>query len=877
MEDEIKLPKINKLTRTLLSLGLVSVVSAVTLSTAIAAEDEKKEESVESIQVTGIRSQLTKAVATKKESNQFVDAISADELGKLPDANVAESLQRVSGVQLERGIGEGSTISIRGLTQNVVLINGRQVVTAGGRGDKGPDTLESSSYSLLSLIPSSLVSSLEVSKLSSASEIEGALGGVVNIKTRKPLDNSGQKFVSSITGAHGELSGDTGYEWSGYYSNTFADDTFGFQVAASTSSREFQEDGLNTFSGYQYDNVDTTNEDKETLVNRDMRFWQINDDRNKVGVNAMLQWAPNADTEFYVDTFYSKVESDRERYWTGFWNCCGYENATISPNGVLTKATVNRPVQTNTEFADAYSEFLSTAVGGKWFIDDWTVSAEFSTTASDSRSVQDFIRFQTAEKIDVTYDLASGNDVPFLDFGTADLNNINELNLAILFDNTVEKETTDNAFRFDLRRELDGDFLRAIEFGARVNSTETESRGINRDIRPGFALNSLPNISTTYNNPDFFSGDGPSFNNQYLVADKSIWNGCETLIDSYTEDQKATCASGYDAGRASLIQEDITALYVQADYEVELGEKYLSGNFGLRYVKRELQSDGFIKDQATGVVTPVTTKDTDSEVLPSAVAKLEWNDELVYRFGYARVLSFPNTGDLTNGVLLRNNNTATGGNANLNPFLVNQIDLSAEWYFAESSILSAGFFYKDVESFIVDTNKPVDIGGESYSLAQKINGDGGKIKGVELLYQQPFTFLPSFLEDTGIMATYSFIDSTTPFEDNNGNSLPIQGLSENNINLVYYYEIDDFGLRLAYNWRDEYLAGLADQNSGVYFKGYSDLAATANWTISENMSMNFEAINLLDTRQKQYNSFSEAIQRNVEFGRSYKVTFSVNF
>ncbi|MBM7072699.1 TonB-dependent receptor [Shewanella sp. 202IG2-18] len=871
------LPKINKLTRTLLKLGLVSVVSVTTLAPALAAEENKKEESVESIQVTGIRSQLTKAVATKKESNQFVDAISADELGKLPDANVAESLQRVSGVQLERGIGEGSTISIRGLTQNVILINGRQVVTAGGRGDKGPDTLESSSYSLLSLIPSSLVSTLEVSKLSSASEIEGALGGVVNIQTRKPLDNSGQKFISSLTGAHGELSGDTGYEWSGYYSNTFADDTLGFQVAASTSSREFQEDGLNTFSGYQFDNVDTTNDDKETLVNRDMRFWQINDDRKKVGLNAMLQWAPNEDTEFYVDSFYSKVDSDRERYWTGFWNCCGYENATISPNGVLTKATVNRPVQTNTEFADAYSEFLSTAIGGKWFIDDWTVSAEFSTTSSESRSIQDFVRFQTAEKVKVTYDLTAGNDVPYLDFGTANLNNINELNLTILFDNTVEKETTDSAFRFDVRRELDGDFLRAVEFGARTNSTETDNRSINRDIRPAFALNSLPTISSTYSNGSFFSGDGPSFNNQYLVADKSVWTGCETLMSAYNADQKAECMQGFDPSRSSYIQEDITALYVQADYETEIGEKYLSGNFGVRYVKRDVQSDGFIFNEVTDTLTPITTKDSNSEILPSAVAKLEWNDELVYRFGYARVLSFPNTGDLSNGILLRNNNTATGGNANLNPFLINQIDLSAEWYFDESSILSAGFFYKDVESFIVDTNKPVDIGGESYSLAQKINGDGGKIKGVELLYQQPFTFLPSFLEDTGVMATYSYINSTTPFEDNNGNDLPIPGLSENNINLVLYYEVDDFGMRLAYNWRDEYLAGLADQNSGVYFKGYSDLAATANWKISDNMSMNFEAINLLDTRQKQYNSFSEAIQRNVEFGRSYKVTFSLNF
>ena len=145
------------------------------------------------------------------------------------------------------------------------------------------------------------------------------------------------------------------------------------------------------------------------------------------------------------------------------------------------------------------------------------------------------------------------------------------------------------------------------------------------------------------------------------------------------------------------------------------------------------------------------------------------------------------------------------------------------------------------------------------------------------MYQQAFTSLPGFLEDTGIMATYSYIDSETPFEDGRGNSLPIPGLSENNINMVLYYEIESFGVRLAYNWRDEYLSHLGAGDNGVFYKSYQDLAATANYKINDNVSLNFQAVNLLNTRQKQYAAYEEAIQRNVEFGTTFKLSVSVNY
>lgn len=864
--------------------------SAIALSVSLAisnnafAENEKKATNeIEVIEVTGIQQNLTRAVAAKRYSSQFVDVISADDIGKLPDANVAESLQRVSGVQLERGIGEGSSVSIRGLRENIILVNGRQVYGGGGRGDEGPDTLNSSTYGLLSLIPSSLVSSIEVSKQTSASEIEGALGGVVNIITRKPLDSDKETIVASVTGSYGELAGDAGLEYSGLYSNVFLDGTLGVQIAASKSNREFQEDGLNTYSGYDLVAGWEGTEHTGKLLFRDMRFWQINDDRDKTGINAMVQWAPNENLELYADTFFSKVKSDRHRNWVGFYNCCGYENIEISNENVITSATVNRPMQGNTELADATAEFTSNAIGGTLYSGHWKYTGEIAHTSSKNVINQDFIRFQMKDSTPVTWNILAP-EVPSLEFNSQGLQDAENLALTILFDNHFVNETTDFAIKFDAARDIDSSFFSAISYGARMNSFETEVSGYYRDIRPNFALTDIEasgigSISRQYDNAQLFSGDAPKTTQSYLIADEKAWHGCETLSSLYNAEQKALCASTTAPDRTFKNTEDIVAVYIQADYDSELYNKNISGNFGLRYVSRDLTARGNIINNTDNSINPYSTDVTHNELLPSAVIKMDWNEDLVFRLGAAKVLTFPNTSDLTSGVVLGDNNTGVGGNPLLNPVVANQMDFSTEWYFDDSSMLSVGLFYKDLKSFIIAAEEFRDIPGlpNPIQTQTRKNGDDGDIRGVEFLYQQPFTFLPGWLSQTGIMTSYTYIDSETPFVDDSGNNIQLPGLSKNNINLVTYYENDTFGVRLAYNWRDEYIDSLGVSDHGIYVKAYDDLVVSANWKINENVKLNVEALNLFDTRQEQYHAYEYATRRNVEFGRAYKLTLSATF
>ena len=199
--------------------------------------------------VTGIRQSLGAARDIKRNAVQFVDAIVSDDIGKLPDRNVAESLSRVSGIQVDRGIAEGTNVSVRGLRQNVYLFNGREIVDATGRGGVGLDQLGSSTYGILSLVPSELISRLEVTKLAGANDIAGALGGIIDINTRKPLDGP-SSIAARAGGSYDSLTKKPSYEMFGLVSQKFAGDTLGVLVSASYGRRKLSQQGLDTFSGY---------------------------------------------------------------------------------------------------------------------------------------------------------------------------------------------------------------------------------------------------------------------------------------------------------------------------------------------------------------------------------------------------------------------------------------------------------------------------------------------------------------------------------------------------------------------------------------------------------------------------------------------------
>ena len=632
-------------------VALLAMTPAGAQSAAPPAAPQEQDEAVQqldTIVVTGIRGSLEAARDIKRDSAQIVDAIVADDIGKLPDTNVAESLSRVSGVQIDRGIGEGSDISIRGLRENVVLYNGRQIVDSTGRGGNGLDQLGTSTYGLLSLVPSELISRLTVTKLAGAEQIAGALGGIVDIETRLPLSSDGLQVAASAAATYDELADEPGFETFGLISQTFADNRFGALLTASYSERSLAQQGLDTFSGYARFNDPTTTLPTPRFGHADVRAQNIAEDRDKVGLSGVLQWRPADGVEIVADTFYSKLTSERDRHWLSFNPTAGLSNARYSDNDILLSGRATGPVLSNTEFADIESEVWSTALRGSFRVGERLgASAEISHGRSESFYKQIYLRLQPIATITPTvdFDLTAG------DFGSFAINGIdltdpNQLRYTILFDNLYRSETETFAARSDWSLDFDSSWLRSLDFGARYSTLETVQNPLRADIRPagGIPANQLGGFLTTYRNDDFLPGEFANLPRSYLAGLRDTLTGCAAFTAFPAVSQNSQCldpANNTNA-LASTFDIDETFLegYAKLNFDTDLGAMRLSGNVGVRFIDRDLESAGNLIS-GTGAATPAVFQRNDDEWLPSAVAKLDVTENFVVRAGAARVLAFP--------------------------------------------------------------------------------------------------------------------------------------------------------------------------------------------------------------------------------------------
>jgi iron complex outermembrane receptor protein len=886
-----------------LLLSTILVPSGIVVQPALAqeappaeagAQADAPQQGEDAIVVTGLRRSLQAARDIKRDALQFVDAIVADDIGKLPDRNVAESLARVSGIQVDRGIAEGTSVSVRGLRQNVYLFNGREIQDSTGRGGVGLDQLGSSTYGILALVPSELISRLEVTKLAGADQIAGALGGIIDIQTRMPL---GEPEQIALRGAltYDDLSEQAGFEVFGLVSQRFADDTLGVLLSASYGRRDLSQQGLDTFSGYLRFNDNTVTPPQVRFGNSDARAQDIQEEREKLGLNAVVQWRPSDRVEIIADTFYSRLNSNRDRYWLSFTPTAGLTNATYSENNVLLSGRATTAVLTNTEFADVDADLWSSALRGRFDVaDNVRATAEVSYGRSTSTYRQLYFRLQPIASITPTVDF----DFTQGDFGAYAINGVDlsdpaQLRFTILFDNTYHAVTDATAARTDWSVDLGQGFLRSFNLGGRLSWLDSTQDPERADIRPagGIPATQLADFITLHSNPDFARGEFGGLPRSFLAA-SAAFTGCDafTAFPVISQDQQCLNPTQNTGAFASTfeIEERFVEGYARLDYETEIGGSVnLAGNIGLRYIDRRLTSAGN-QISPTGAPTPTTFRRSDGEWLPSAVARIEIANDFIIRAGAARVVAFPNTADLNNGLTLFNNavfvdgvqvspGTGNGGAPDLDPFKANQFDASFEYYFAPQALASVGLFYKDVSSFIVQQQSAETYAGVNYLIARKVNGEEATVKGVEALVQLPFSFLPAPLDGLGVVATYSYIDSSTPIRDVAGRVLPFPGLSRNNINLVGYYEKGPLSLRVAYNWRDQYLVGLSAAATGIYNDSYQDLSATFRYDFTERLSLTLEASNLLNERQRTYDGTPEALRTNVFFGRIFKASVSMRF
>ena len=803
--------------------------------------------SLDTVVVQGQRSSLIKAQDIKRNADQVVDSIVADDIGKLPDANVAEALQRITGVQISRNRGEGDRVQIRGLQQTQTLLNGRVIFSASKeRGLAFQD------------VPAELLAGADVYKTPTASLIEGGIGGVIDLRTRRPFDFAGFKLAGSVKATRAELADKNNGEGSLLVSNRWRTDAgeFGALLSLSAQKRDYRSDTQELDNPAQVAGGST--------VVAPLGQWLAYEfgERDRKAASASLQWRPDAQSEYTLDFNHTQLKSRTDvfgHYASPFWaNFSSTANqGQLWANGALQTDANGRFVSgsfwgasmsTSGSVADEKTKIDQLALNGKWKVGDATVRSDLSYTRSTFDRFYQEVRLGTFGDDPVTYSFDLSTKLPSAYSPSAKLDNPANYwaDKALYFrTQNVGKET---AWRLDGDKPVDLGILSTLHAGVRLNDRRASSAEINTiDDIWMFKLSDIPAVGLLPYNDLLKDAGAGNIPRQWLTVTDTNWLRDAQAVRSTFNLTVPTL----DPAQSFQFRERAAALYVAGDLDTAIGGLPLTGNVGLRAVNTNTRRAYTALDGGR-----VSLSKSDTDWLPSLNLKLELTQDLLARLALSRVVTRPNFDQLTPSLSLNvNDKTGYQGNPELQKLRANQVDATLEYYLSKSDSVYGAAFYKDVQGFIQTTSTQTTINGTTYTLTTPSNGRDGRIRGLEFGYTGFFSKLPGVLRGLGLQANVTLVDSAAP-SPIDGRSAPLEGLSKRSANLVGMYDLGDFSARLAYNWRSDYTVGSRlsyPSNDGVTaltpvsMKGYGMVDAYLSYAITPKLRIAIEGNNLTRT------------------------------
>jgi len=888
--------------------------------------------------VTGVRASLSSAQGIKRNADQIVDSIVAEDIGKLPDRNVAEALQRITGIQIQRNFGEGSSIAIRGLSQVRTEINGRDVFTANnGR------TLS------LEDVPSELLAGVDVYKNPAANLIEGGIGGLVNLRTRKPFDFDGFKLSASGSANYYDL-----YDTTKPQANLLLSDRWdtgigeiGLLVDLAYQQTAFRQDQISSQPFYllndtlgangapanptDYATAQGLNRlGTPTYLSHGVGIGQYLGDRRRFGVDAALQWRPTDTLDLtaeYIRSDYKFRYGDYSYFaYTGdnpitpdFTQPFTYDNDGNFRSGTF----VNVPTNANTSMEQRKSVTSDYSLNAKWRpTDRLTVNGDFQYirgTTDGQRSI--VILASTAERLNTTV----GDGVPTM-IVTPDNNPANGNGLvgdpanyasgAGYLDHIEHSVGSEYAGRLDVDYKFDNSFLRSIAAGVRYTdrSAVTDSStyayyGLTRALSPDL-------YQTRLFRGDLYRGfqgvpEGVTFFNRDVVLDYDATRQALAPFVDPSQQQALLNGVGYVPSDRNTQGEKTYTAYGVVRFGTS-GALPIDGNVGVRAIKTKVNTSGFIGSSAqvqTGVdaagqpvfgngpivYNALTVDSNYTKFLPSVNLTFHFTNKLQLRLAASKALTRPGFDQLNPNITIYENNptngqrTATTGNANLRPLTADQADVSLEYYFSRTSSVYAAGFYKKVDGFIANITTPetYNFGTNSYTyqVTRPVNGDNGKIKGFEVGGNTFFDFLPGWLSGFGTQANFTYVDSKAPSpdaQDTTGAQLtvPLEQLSKYSYNLIGFYDKGPLSARVAYNWRSKYVVTTRGNGSGnlpIFNDARGQLDASITYTIAPHFAMTVDGTNLTNTENRTYYGVASRPQSSVLNDRRISVTARLTY
>lgn len=916
-----------------LSLSIAMIAALGASATGFA-----QEENIEEIVVTGIRASLTKAIDVKRNNTQIVDAIVSEDIGKFPDNNVVEAMQRITGVQVtNRESGEVAGISIRGLTDINTTVNGRNIFTASGLAVQLQD------------IPASLVKQVDVYKTRSASQIENGIAGSVDIKTQRPFDFDGSKYMLSARAVNQEQADKTDPVISGLASTRWETDSgeFGALVNLSYAETNYRNQSVTAgamvpfatdnpvapFTAYERifldragvaenpiwtpgllnglpntpgSTLDVNGTPMEYILGRDAIFSSdLTGKRERSAANVSLQFAPNDASEYTFEAFYNGYRDDRFNsllfsfadWWGSYANsptAAADANIELFPdtNIVKSRSVRNNWSFTSGDLAVRKTDSFVYALGGDWDLTE-NLKVKSELIYQDSTFEEDFIagRYEGA-RYGLNVDFNAGGGIPAFNFidnpdttlNEADVADTANWRTAQLYDNANKNEGDATTFTTDVSYDTESGFFKQFNVGVRIderNATESFSR------QEGFNSGVVITDEMTYINKGFFDGNGD------VPTTWAVVNGY--YLHANADEARAM----YGLTKQELVQsfdiKELTAsTYVTAKYETELAGRVLDGEIGLRYTSSD--TDMVFTDTASADLDIFDGTSNTTKVLPSLNIRYELADDLYARFAYTETLRRPAFFQLNSQIIYNEDvsgigyGTASGGNSDLKPTESQNYDVSLEWYFAEGSSLYGTLFQRDIEGFVIDFRRQVqhlNPAGEmeTYVLSQPYNASNGELKGLELGAVWFPDNLPDVLDGFGIQASYTALESsqTTPITDSAGNitetkETDLFGVSDESYSIVLAYDKHDVGVRLSYAWRSEFLnnyeAAAFANPLEIWRKPESSLDLQVTYDINDNLSLTLDGTNLTEEIYQSYYGENGATTNN--FGSSlYSRTFAI--
>lgn len=789
---------------------------------------------LDEVVVTGIRGAIESAIEVKRDNFNIVEAISAEDIGKLPDTSIAESISRLPGLTSQRSDGRASDISIRGTDPGfaTTLLNGRQQVSTGDNRN-----IEYDQY------PSELISSVIVYKTPDASLIGQGLAGTIALQTTRPLEYGKQTFALNLRGEKnsdaslGSDSKNNGYRASVSYIDQFIDNTLGVTVGYAHLTSPIVGRELGTYDPWHANGTEHAGVPSGVYVTDGIKSLASSGTNRRDGVIGTIEWRPQSNFTSIFDAYYTNAESDNQRRSLesnlgNYPNTPTYSNLQIVDNS-LVGATVAGAVPLARNFSyTTKDEILALGWNNKWTTGDWTFMGDlsYSRATRDEQDYETQAQYTGGVTDTVTYNLPSSSQPTFGAQRAYNDPSLVQVGPTIYgagysrFPHVVDEL---KSIRVEGSLATQGWFSDAIV-------------GINYDDRTKNKRQPETGLSTIGNKyyvlpPNYLYGPADlSFSG---TPGSLAWN-VPAVLNQYFQPIVPTTNAGYLVGKTWEVLEKVTTGYLKGNLNHQLTpDVVLKGNIGLQIVHTDQSSNSTLFNEATNTPSPITDGKVYNDFLPQANFVFQLPAQQSIRFAVAREIARARMDQLAASYDFGVGNGipgATVGNPRLDPWRATAFDLSYEKYFSNKAYVSAAVFYKDLSSYIyTTTNSSFDFSalcnelvgkphaqtcyaptGPIGSLTSPQNGNGGRLEGVEFSVSLPGEMLTEVLSGFGATATISQTDSAIRIPGTvsgiASTSIPLPGLSKTVWSVTAYYEKYGFSARVATRYRSNYIGEIND-------------------------------------------------------------------